>query len=216
MSKPARNRSRKRIALLGASGHGKVVSDLAEMLGYDVVFFDKSWPDYKKKSRWLVDGDLEHLLDRLSDFDGVVVAIGDNRVRGALQGTLESAGAQMATLLHPSAQISCYAEIAPGSVVFANAVVNVDTVIGRGTIINTSATVDHDCSLADFVHVSPGASIAGNVVVGVGSWVGIGAVLRQGVAVGDGVTIGAGAAVVSDVPSGSCVVGVPAMPIIRR
>ena len=29
-----------KLAILGASGHGKVVADIAELNGYDVVFFD--------------------------------------------------------------------------------------------------------------------------------------------------------------------------------
>ena len=47
----------------------------------------------------------------------------------------------------------------------AGAVINSDTKIGKGCIINTSASVDHDCTLDDFVHISVGAHLAGNVRV---------------------------------------------------
>ncbi len=34
-----------RLAVLGASGHGKVVADCAELVGWsDIVFFDDAWP----------------------------------------------------------------------------------------------------------------------------------------------------------------------------
>jgi hypothetical protein len=34
-----------RLAILGASGHGKVVADAAGLAGWDeVVFFDDAWP----------------------------------------------------------------------------------------------------------------------------------------------------------------------------
>ncbi len=36
-------------------------------------------------------------------------------------------------------------------------------------IINTRASVDHDCELGDFVHVGPGAVITGSVTVGNGT-----------------------------------------------
>ena len=42
------------------------------------------------------------------------------------------------------------------------------------------------------------------------SWVGIGACVKNGVTIGKHVIIGAGAAVVSDVPDNTTVVGVPA------
>ncbi|MBT6282943.1 MAG: acetyltransferase, partial [Phycisphaerae bacterium] len=74
----------------------------------------------------------------------------------------------------------------------------------------TGATVDHDCELADGVHISPGANLGGNVTVGECSWIGIGACVKNGVTIGKNVIVGAGAAVVQDVPDNVTVVGVPA------
>ncbi len=62
---------------------------------------------------------------------------------------------QYPTLLHPSAAISKHSVIGVGSVVMAGAVVNICAKIGAFAIINTSASIDHDCILGDFVHVSP-------------------------------------------------------------
>lgn len=203
------------LAVLGASGHGKVIADLAELLGYQVTFFDARWPQVKQNGCWPVEGDEQALVSRRAEFAALVVAIGNNRVRAERQLHLEKEGFPLATLIHPSAVVSRYAKVGAGSVVFANAVINADARVGKGAIINTGATVDHDCQLGDFVHISPGAHLAGNVVVGAGSWVGIGAAVRQGITIGKDVMIGAGAAVVSDIPDGLCVVGVPARPLAR-
>ena len=89
---------------------------------------------------------------------------------------------------------------------------NVDSRIGIGAIINTDATVDHDCVLGSAVHVSPGAHLAGGVCVGDRSWVGIGSAVRQLARIGSDVMVGAGAAVVADIPDGCVVTGVPARP----
>ncbi len=77
-------------------------------------------------------------------------------------------------------------------------------------ILNTSCSIDHDCSVGCFVHVSPGARLAGNVRVGDESWIGIGATVRQSIAISSKVMVGAGAAVVNDLPSGVTALGVPA------
>lgn len=79
-----------------------------------------------------------------------------------------------------------------------------------GAIINTGASVDHDCSLGDAVHVSPGAHLAGEVCLGDRSWMGIGSSVRQMVKIGCDVMVGAGAAVVADIPDACLAIGVPA------
>ncbi|MFJ4386903.1 acetyltransferase [Pseudomonas sp. NPDC089408] len=205
----------KRLAVLGASGHGKVVADTAQHCGWEQVdFFDDAWPGRTHNGHWPVVGDSAALQARLQDYQGVIVAIGNNGIRHAKLEALSGAGAPLVSLLHPMAFVSQYASIGPGSVVFAGAVVNADARVGYGAILNTGCSVDHDCVLGNAVHVSPGARLAGAVSVGDRSWVGIGACARQLTRLGCDVTVGAGACVVSDVADGKVVVGVPAKVVV--
>lgn len=204
----------KRLALLGASGHGKVVADAALASGWEsVVFFDDAWPAVEKNGIWPVVGDTNALLSRLEAFDGIAVAIGHCATRLAKHQQLHQAGARMVTIVHPKAIIGSGVKIGVGSVLMAGAIINVDSTVGDACIINTGATVDHDAYLADGVHICPGAHLAGNVCVGVGSWVGIGAVVRQSLTIGSSVTVGAGAVVVKPVADGDTVIGNPARPL---
>ena len=82
--------------------------------------------------------------------------------------------------------------------------------MGKGVIINTAATVDHDCKISDYVHVAVGAHLAGNVEVGSGTWIGAGAVVSNNIHICENVTVGAGAVVVSDIEERGTYVGVPA------
>ncbi|WP_222908748.1 acetyltransferase [Pseudomonas sp. DNDY-54] len=201
----------KRLAILGASGHGKVVADTAECCGWEsVVFFDDAWPDVQENGTWPVLGDTAALLSRLTSFDGVLVAIGNNRIRHAKLRELRSAGCQLVKLIHPSATISRYAKVGLGTVVCAGVIVNAGALIEQGVILNTGCSVDHDCKLGNAVHISPGARLAGGVFVGDESWVGIGSSVRELVVIGERVVVGAGSAVVSDISNGMTVAGVPA------
>lgn len=204
------------LALLGAGGHGKVVADAALLAGWqNVIFFDDAWPHVQTNGHWPVVGDMAALLGLLHEFDGVFVSIGHCATRWQKQQALQTAGAKLATVVHPRACMSPYARLGVGTVVMAGAIVNVDAEVGAAGIVNTGASVDHDCVLAHGVHVCPGAHLSGNVTVGPCSWVGVGAAVRQGIQIGANVTVGAGAVVVRPIPDGMTVVGNPAAPLMK-
>lgn len=201
----------KTLAILGASGHGKMIADAALATGWEeVTFFDDAWPGVLENGHWHVLGDMEALTSSLDDYDGVVVGIGNGTVRRKKHRELCDAGAPLVNIIHPRAWISPYVKIGIGSVFFAGAVVNVDSAVGDACIVNSGATLGHDCILSHAVHVAPGAHLAGNVHVGERSWVGVGACVRQGIHIGSDVMVGAGAVVVTDIPDGVTVLGNPA------
>ncbi|MFM8556594.1 MAG: acetyltransferase [Betaproteobacteria bacterium] len=207
----------KRLALLGASGHGTVVADAALASGWEhIEFFDDAWPGCSSNGPWRVSGTTEALIAQLERFEGVLVSIGNCATRLRKHQELVSRGARLASIVHPRATISTFAEIGAGTVIMAGAVVNVDAKLGPAVIVNTGATVDHDCVLGEAVHVAPGANLSGNVMVGRCSWVGVGACVRQGVRIGDNVMVGAGAVVVRDLAANLTVAGNPARPLKPR
>lgn len=61
----------------------------------------------------------------------------------------------------------------------AGVTINSEVQIGKHCIINTNASIDHECFIADYVHISPNAALAGNVEVGEGTHIGIGACIIQ-------------------------------------
>ncbi len=206
----------KKLAILGASGHGKVIADAALLSGFDsVVFFDDAWPKLAENGCWSVVGDSAQLLSRCREFDGVIVAIGNNTVRTIKSIALLDAGATLTSVIHPSAVISPFVSIGSGCFIAAGAAVQVDAVIGRFCIVNTNAVVEHDCTLGEAVHISPGAMLAGAVTLGDRTWVGIGACARQLVSIGSDVVVGAGAVVIRSISDSCTVVGNPAKPLIR-
>ena len=207
----------KRLAILGASGHGRVVADAAELAGWKrVEFFDDAWPEWTANGRWPVLGNTEALLAQLGEFSGVVVAIGDNAVRRQKLAVIQGYGVVPAVVVHPAATVSPDARLASGTVVLANAVINIGAEVGPGCIINSAAVIEHDCRLADAVHVSPNASLAGGVVVGAESWIGMGACVRQLVQVGARAVVGMGAVVTKHLEDAVVVAGNPARPVSHQ
>lgn len=158
--------------------------------------------------RWQVVGDFSALLAYAQVFDAAFVSIGNCRVRWAKHQALLAAGIPIATVIHPRAYISQFARLGIGSIAMAGVVINAD--VGDGGIVNTDATIDHDCILDNGVHVSPGAHLSGSVSVGKCSWIAVGASIKQGITVGSDAIVGAGAVVVRPVRDGVTVMGCPA------
>lgn len=200
----------KRLGVIGAGGHGKVVADVAERAGWaDVVFLDARFAaGDSEHAHWPLVAVPEDALTQRCD--GYFVAIGSSAARQQWCEWLMGNGLPLVSLVDPSAVVSEYARIEPGVIVVAGAVINVDSHLSRGVIVNTRACVDHDCQIGAYSHICPATALAGSVTVGTHSWIGIGSQVKQGIHIGDGVMVGAGATVVSDINDGLTVVGTPA------
>ena len=191
-----------RLVIIGASGHGKVIADIAVKCGYkDILFLDDN-ENVKECARFPVIGKVS---DAVTMEDDKIVAIGNAEIREKIQSQLSN----LVTLIHPSAVVSRRVEIGKGTVVMAGAVINSDVIIGKGCIINTGASVDHDCKLEDFVHVSVVAHVAGTVAIGRKTWIGAGATISNNVSICGQCMIGAGAVAVKDIIEPGTYVGAP-------
>lgn len=202
-----------RLLIIGASGHGKVVADIAlKMNKWKIITFLDDDASIKEVMRLEVIGKSADAFAYIEDSD-IFVAIGNNTTREKIQEKLEAEGASIPVLVHPNAVIGTEVELGLGTVVMAGVVINCSTKIGKGCIINTSATLDHDNVIENYVHISPGANLAGTVKVGRSSWIGIGSVVSNNVNIASSCRIGAGAGVVRDITKPGTYVGVPARKI---
>jgi len=197
----------KQLIIIGASGHGKVVADIAKNNGYsDIAFLDDN-DSVTECNDYKVLGKVEEYKNYDCDF---LVAIGNAHIRAKIIEKLISANKSIPTLVHPNAIIGENVKIGVGTVIMAGAVINPATIIGDGCIINTCASVDHDNNIGDYVHISVGAHTAGTVTIDNYSWIGIGAVISNNISICSNCMIGAGAVVVNNLMESGTYIGVPA------
>lgn len=195
----------KKVVIIGAGGHGKVIADVVRAAGETVLGF---LDDDPIKEHCGSDPILGVIADAASFSDCVfLLAIGNNAVRRRLA---ESMDLPWYTAIHPSAILSPSAVVGEGSVILPNAVVNAEATIGRHCIINTAAVVEHENEIADYVHLSPAVALGGQVIVGAQTHIGIGACVRNNIRICANCTVGAGAVVVNDIDETGTYVGVPA------
>lgn len=202
----------KKVIVIGTGGHGRVIADIIQCSGDQVMGFLDDAPNAPKTVCGLP------VLGKAADYvrfpDAYfIVGIGSAAVRHRISEMMN--GVRWYTAIHPSATVSkMNTSIGEGTVIMAGAVVNVCAQIGKHCIINTGASVDHDNKIGDYTHISVGAKLAGTVTVGKAVWVGIGAVVSNNLFICDDCMIGAGATVIRNVEDPGTYVGTPARKII--
>ena len=216
----------RRAVIWGGSGHARVVQECLALEGTEVVaLFDNDTaisspfqgiPLFHGEAgfeRWWLGQERPERADL-----GVVVAIGGSRGadRCTIQRVLASRGLTPLLVVHPTAFVAKSARLGRGAQILAQSAVCVDVAMGEGCIVNTAASVDHECILGDGVHICPGARLAGCVVVEDFATVGTGAIILPRRRIGAGAHVGAGAVVTKDVPPGAVVVGNPARPLRKK
>lgn len=198
--------SKQTVYVFGAGGHGKVVADAIESNGGYVCYVD----DNPVGKRTMMPGELP-------DSARVALGIGDNFARERVVERLQKLEKRLIfpNVYHRDAYKfmdlyeSEFQHTHTGRVIMVHAVVNPGTKLGAFCIINTGATVDHDCVIGDYAHVGPGVNLCGGVQVGKRTLVGVGSCAVPKVKIGSDAIIGAGSVIVSDIPDGVLAYGNP-------
>ena len=208
----------KSIYLLGGGGHGRVVLDALLSRAVNVAgILD---PELKIGDRVLgmpVMGS-DEFLDRFSASEVLLVnGVGANPCVGNRKRLFEEMQARgfsfFDAVRHPSAVIGMECSLDGTSQIMAGVVLQNHVRVGANAVINTHATVDHDCVIGAHAFISPGAVLSGNALVGESAFIGAGAVVLPGLEIGSNPVVGAGAIVVKSVPAKWIVAGNPAVKI---
>jgi sugar O-acyltransferase (sialic acid O-acetyltransferase NeuD family) len=189
----------KKIAIIGAGGHGKVVGEIAILNKYEIVHFFDDGANMIKEFIITPIKTIDYLSSHLEDYDAFFVAIGDNKTRSDKIKWLKKNKLNIVNLIHPNSTISKFSSLGIGTCVMANAVINAGTFIKEGVIVNTSASIDHDCEIGDFAHVSPNCSLSGGVKIGRFTHLGSGTSVHPGINVGENVKTGVGSKIFKDI-----------------
>ena len=155
--------------IVGAGGFGREaiwtverINALSQQPQWNIIGYADDNPKWKKGENFEGFPILGSIEEASRDYPGasVFVAVGKNSKRADIAKRLR--GHDFPAIIDPSAQVSPTTEFKHGTYVAAQAVVSVGTDLGKFVIVNARAGVGHDCTVGDFVQISPGVSISGN------------------------------------------------------
>lgn len=204
------------VVILGAGGSGRelywvFLEDNERQKRWNVLGFVDDKPELEGAS--LCDlpvlGTTEWLERNRQKNIQLICSAGNPHTRKALAEGGVALGFEFCTVVHPSARMSKWVEVGPGTVITAGCVLTTQIKVGAHTLINMNSTIAHDCTIGAYSNINPGCRISGTVNFGEGVYFGTGAVIIQGKSVGAWSVIGAGAVVTSDIPAHVTAVGVP-------
>lgn len=196
----------KDVVVIGAGGHAKVVASTLLAAGYLVSgFYDD---DAEKWGKYIFDIPIVGSINDLKSnkYCQAIIGVGDNKTRQKLATQLDF---DWITVVHPFAWVHPGVPLGVGTVVCAGAIVQPGATIGAHVILNTKASVDHDCHVGNYVHISV-AHLAGGASADDGSFLALGSTVLPNLNVGAWSYLGAGSVATKNIPPGSVAVGNPA------
>ena len=130
-------------------------------------------------------GKTDELARWYGEYDKLIVTIGNNKLRERIYVEAESIGYSFPNIIHPSAYISPHAQIADGTIILNNAVVQNGARAGRGLIMNPGTELHQDSTVGNNVLIYTNSVVRSLTHVGDRAWIGANAVIGTGTTVPD-------------------------------
>jgi len=211
-----------KIAIYGAGGFGRevkmLIDQINEMRCKDsqlnfIGYYDDGMEAGKIVNGFPVLGNLE-TLNEINEPLGILVAIGNPKVKKSIVEKIRNPHIHYPTLIHPNVVIGRdEVNIGEGSIITAGCIITVNIRIGKHVILNLGCTVGHDTIIGDYSSFMPSVNISGEVVVKEGVYAGTGAKIINRCEIGEETIIGMGAIVAKTLPPKCTAIGAPAKPV---
>jgi sugar O-acyltransferase (sialic acid O-acetyltransferase NeuD family) len=200
------NQKIKNVYIVGCGGNGKIVIDICEKNGHNIMGIYDDNLNCKVYKNYKLIGPIDQLTDMKNI--NIINSIGSIEVRKNIFNKFPNLN--WINCIDPSANIQDTVIMGKGNIICTGAIINADAHIGDYNLINTCAIIEHDCVVGDNNHIAPTSVLCGGVTIGNNNLLGVKVAIIPGINVGDGNIIGAGSVVIRNITNENTVVGVPA------
>ena len=211
----------KDLIIISAGGDGKNAAEMIEEIGPEWSLLGFLDDDLRKQD---IEINGVPVLGKIADIARYnncyfVILLGsakDYLIKKRFVAKLGISLEKFATIIHPSARVSKYANIGRGSVILPGVTIMANAEVGNFVFVASNTNIGHDTKIGDYVTIAPLAAIAGRVTIEEGCYIGLNSSIRERVTIGEWSLVGMASAVTSNVPAYHVVVGNPARILRRR
>ena len=202
--------------IIGAKGFAKEVLEVIHQLNQleNLVFYDDVNDDVPEKlfGQFPILRTTQEASVYFKTVDNqFTIGIGNPVLRKQLYDKFTALGGEFTSTISPLATIATFdVNIGYGSNVLSGAFFSNGSKLGKGCIVYYNSIITHDCTIGDFVEISPSVTLLGRSGIGSYSQIGSNATILPGIKIGKNVIIGAGSVVTKDLPDNCVAVGIPA------
>ena len=205
--------TRRNLLIVGAGGFGREVLSYVE--DDNPLFVVKGFLDGRADALNATPRNVSIVGDPLTYVpvpnDVFMAALGDPHQRFKYTATLRDVHyVDFATVVHPQANVSRYANLRRGCIIAPRVGISVDTHIGEFSCIQEYTVVGHDAQIGNWCQINSHCTIAGGARIGNFVTIHPNSVVTSRAVIGDGVTVAAGSVVMGKIPAGLTVLGNPA------
>lgn len=203
------------IAIVGAGGFGREISNLIDLINRDtrkfnkVGFYDDGIPAGKKV------GDLE-VLGKVDDLNltksplNVVIAIANPGNIKSINQILTNKLLIYPNIIHPQLKLNeGRNKIGIGNIFTEGFIFTCDITIGNFNIFNTRVSLGHDVKIGNFNVFNPNTQISGEVTILDANFFGVNSCVLQGVSIGNWNMLGACSLLTRRIRDGQKHFGIP-------
>ena len=173
-----------KLLIVGAGGFGRVVLEHA-IKEYNCAFLDDGMEAGTVVDGVPVIGKTSELVKWYGEYKGLIVAIGNNKLRERIYEEARGIGYSFPSIIHPSAYISPHATLDDGTIILNNAVVQNGAKAGIGLIMNPGTELHQDSEVGNCVLMYTNSVVRSLTHVGNRAWIGANATIGTGITVPD-------------------------------
>lgn len=176
----------------------------------ELAFYDEIPRGLDSLNRFQILKTKDEVREKFQSNPEFCLGIGNPSLREKFDREFTDLGGELTPILAQSSVIQSEAKFAD---VLSFGFIGPKVNLGRGVLVNTRASIHHECEIGEYSEIGPGAILLGKVKIGKKCRIGAGAVILPGITLGDEVVVGAGAVVTANMESSVVVAGVPAKKI---
>ena len=203
--------NKKPLILIGAGGHAASLAEILLDQKHEIIavvaptLTDSGFNILSSIPHFESDGKIfDFDVNEIELINGIG-AMPKSSLRENIHTRFTQAGYRFSRVIANSAFVSTNAKLGQGVQIMRNATVCLGTTINESVIINTNASIDHDCIIGMHSHIAPGVTLSGNVRLENNVHIATGAKIINGVRIGKNSIVSVGVSITKNVKENSIV-----------